>query len=125
MHFVRVLCLSVGQPVCLSVCLPVCLSICESVYQPTTWCNSLSKQQPRAAVPCPTCALQSMNCVNCAVSAAGFQLVDGKERMIVIEGLVEGAMQRIEGIALQALTGALPQPNATCRRAVHWHQGLR
>jgi len=51
--------------------------------------------------------------------------VDGKERMIVIEGLAEAAMQRIEGIALQALTGALPQPNATCRRAVHWHQGLR
>ena len=51
--------------------------------------------------------------------------MDGKERMIVIEGLAEGAMQRIEGIALQALTGALPQPNATCRRAVHWHQGLR
>ncbi|KAL0037130.1 hypothetical protein WJX79_001758 [Trebouxia sp. C0005] len=55
----------------------------------------------------------------------GFQLVDGKERMIVVEGLAEGAMQRVEGIALQALTGALPQPNATCRRAVHWHQGLR
>jgi len=52
-------------------------------------------------------------------------MVDGKERMIIIEGLAEGAMQRIEGIALQALTGALPQPNATCRRAVHWHQGLR
>ena len=51
--------------------------------------------------------------------------MDGKERMIVIEGLAEAAMQRIEGIALQALTGALPQPNATCRRAVHWHQGLR
>ena len=51
--------------------------------------------------------------------------MDGKERMIVVEGLAEGAMLRIEGIALQALTGALPQPNATCRRAVHWHQGLR
>lgn len=51
--------------------------------------------------------------------------MDSKERMIVIEGLAEGAMQRIEGITLQALTGALPQPNATRRRAVHWHQGLR
>lgn len=51
--------------------------------------------------------------------------MDGKERMIVVEGLADGAMRRIEGIALQALTGALPQPDATCRRAVHWHKGLR
>jgi len=73
----------------------------------------------------PNLCASKLSCVNCAVFAAGFQLVDGKERMIVVEGLAEGAMQRIEGIALQALTGALPQPNATCRRAVHWHQGLR
>lgn len=56
---------------------------------------------------------------------AGFQLVDGKERMIVVEGLADGAMQRMEGIALQALAGAIPQPSGTCRRAVHWHKGLR
>ena len=45
--------------------------------------------------------------------------------MIVVEGLADGAMQHIEGIALQALTGDLAQPSATCRRAVHWHKGLR
>lgn len=56
---------------------------------------------------------------------AGFQLVDGKERMIVVEGLADGAMQRMQGIALQALTGAMPQASGTCRRAVHWHKGLR
>lgn len=56
---------------------------------------------------------------------AGFQLVDGKERMIVVEGLADGAMQRMQGIALQALTGAIPQPSGTCRRAVHWHEALR
>ena len=59
------------------------------------------------------------------ICIAGFQLVDGKERIIVVEGLAEGAMQRMEGIALQALTGALPQPSGICRRAVHWHKGLR
>lgn len=57
--------------------------------------------------------------------SAGFQLVDGKERMIVVEGLADGAMQRMQDIALQALTGSMPQPNATCRRAVHWHKDLR
>ena len=46
--------------------------------------------------------------------------MDGKERIIVVEGLADGAMQRIEGIAVHALTGAIPQPNA-----VHWHKGLR
>ena len=51
--------------------------------------------------------------------------MDGKERMIVVEGLAEGAMQHIAGIALQALTGALAQPAGTCRRAVHWHKDLR
>ena len=56
---------------------------------------------------------------------AGFQLVDGKERMIVVEGLADGAMQHMQGIALQALTGAISQPSGTCRRAVHWHKGLR
>lgn len=56
---------------------------------------------------------------------AGFQLLDGKERMIVVEGLADGAMQRMQDIALQALTGSMPQPNATCRRAVHWHKDLR
>ena len=56
---------------------------------------------------------------------AGFQLVDGKERMIVVEGLADKAMQRIEGIAEEALSGALPQPIGTCRRTVHWHTGLR
>ena len=57
--------------------------------------------------------------------STGFQLVDGKERLIVVEGLAEGALQRIQDIALQALTGALPQPSGTCRRTVHWHSGLR
>lgn len=57
--------------------------------------------------------------------SAGFQLVEGKERMIVVEGLADGAMQRMQDIALQALTGSMPQPNATCRRAVHWHKDLR
>lgn len=57
--------------------------------------------------------------------STGFQLVDGKERLIVVEGLAEGALQRIQDIALQALTGGVPKPSASCRRTVHWHSGLR
>lgn len=51
--------------------------------------------------------------------------MDGKERLIVVEGLAEGALQRVQDIALQALTGAIPKPSASCRRTVHWHSGLR
>ena len=68
---------------------------------------------------CMHSAEQGQNC------NAGFQLVDGKERILVVEGLADGAMQRVEGIAVQALAGALSQPAGTCRRAVHWHKDLR
>ena len=60
--------------------------------------------------------------VTCAV---GFQLVDGKERIIVVEGLAEGAMQALQDIALQSLDGTIPQPANTRPRAVHWHQSMR
>lgn len=60
--------------------------------------------------------------VTCAV---GFQLVDGKERIIVVEGLAEGAMQALQDFALQSLDGTIPQPANTRPRAVHWHQGMR
>lgn len=57
--------------------------------------------------------------------AAGFQLVDGKERIIAVEGLAGGAMQAVQDIALHSLDGTLPQPPNTRLRAVHWHQGIR
>lgn len=79
-----------------------------------------------AFVMCPSSiSLQSGSQLLTQGWSAGFQLVDGKERMIVVEGLADGAMQRMQEIAVQALTGSMPQPNATCRRAVHWHKDLR
>ena len=74
--------------------------------------NGLGKRQLHVTAPSEACI-------------AGFQLVDGKERIIVVEGLADGAMQGVEGIALASLDGSITQPASTRLRAVHWHTHVR
>ena len=48
---------------------------------------------------------------------AGFQLVDGKERILVLEGITDKGMQLIAGLAAKALAKQLDSMHSTSPRA--------